>query len=87
MLILEAVWKRLFIDLGGLRGSLLRSLGVHFRVWTDAGKCLEFQWIMGFPLGPPRILATRPGSGVTRFGGLKQLTTDHQPADSGQQTS
>ena len=73
MLFLDAVWKRLFVDFWGLRGSMLRSLGVLFGVWIDAGNCLEFQWILGFPLGPPKILVSRPGDANLR--GLGALTS------------
>ena len=55
MLFLDAVWKRLFVDFWGLRGSMLRSLGVDFGVWIDAGNCLEFQWIFGISRDPPKV--------------------------------
>ena len=57
MLNLEVVWKRLSIDFLGLQGSMLRSLGVRFGVWIDAGNCLEFQWIFGISQDPPKVKA------------------------------
>ena len=56
MLFLDAVWKRLFVDFWGLRGSMLSPLGVHFGVWIDAGNCLEFfQWILGISWDPTEV--------------------------------
>ena len=55
MLFLDAVWNRLFVDLGGLRGSVFRSLTVRFGVWIDAGNCLEFHWIFGSSQDPPKV--------------------------------
>ena len=38
---------------------MLRSLGVHFGVWIDAGNCLKFHWIFGISRDPPNVKVGR----------------------------
>ena len=62
---------------------MLRSRGVHFGVWIDAGNCLEFQWIFGISWDPPKV---RAGAKVgADLGGIWALTANLQTAD--QQTA